>query len=164
MCVTVHQPTYHNVYVFPNTCEITRAILNCSLHSPKMHCIFSSIIIATVLLLFRRKREKTLDELHGERYSCLTNHIHMICYLIIIISPGDIPLGPRSNSCKRSSTLCSDLIALCQMILTFTGRHLKSAVAMPAVSGHSHADVLLPALSHCSVSGVVPINYTSCRK
>jgi hypothetical protein len=63
---------------------------------------------------------------------------------------GDIPLGPRSNSCKRSSTLCSDLIALCQMILTFTGRHLKSAVAMPAVSGHSHADVLLPGLSHCS--------------
>ena len=102
-------------------------------------------------------------------------------------SPGDIPLGPISNSCKRSSTLCSDLVCIiillcvyvCQMILTFTGRHLKSAVAMPAVampavampavalpavSGHSHADIFLPGLSHCSVSGVVPINYTSCRK
>ena len=38
------------------------------------------------------------------------------------------------------------------------------AVALPAVSGHSHADIFLPGLSHCSVSGVVPINYTSCRK
>ena len=108
-------------------------------------------------------------------------------------SPGDIPLGPISNSCKRSSTLCSDLVCIiillcvyvCQIILTFTGRHLKSAVAMPAVampavampavampavampavampavSGYSHTDVL----SHYSVSGVVPISYTSCRK